>query len=418
MIVASSGIDGADVKTAGVGTAPAHLVLRDVTDADRPGVALLAATSFGSFWHADTFAAWRTLMPRGSSVVVSDGDDVIAMAHYVDLKLTVPGGAVLPAAGITWVGVAPTHRRRGLLRAMYTELHQRFADAGYPLAALTATEGGIYGRFGYGPATIETVLTLDRRFAKFHHDAPDPGQVRIVRPREHRDEFAEIYDRYRRATPGGMERPLPLWDDLLADWEDSRGGGTQWCSFLHPDGYLLYRAYPGTSKNVRVEEFTAATPEAHTALWRALLGLDLMETITAASHPADPLPYLLTDSRLVRTTASEDALWLRIMDVPAALQARTYLGDLDTVIEVNDGFRSDGGRFVLEVRSGRARCVRTDASAEFVMDLDVLGGLYLGAHHATTLAAANRIRGGSPADLARLDAAFRTDVPAQIGFHF
>ena len=124
------------------------------------------------------------------------------MAHYVDLKLTVPGGAVLPAAGITWVGVAPTHRRRGLLRAMYTELHQRFADAGYPIAGLTATEGGIYGRFGYGPATVETELTVDRRFARFHHDAPDPGGVRMVRPGEHRDEFAAIYDRYRRRHTG------------------------------------------------------------------------------------------------------------------------------------------------------------------------------------------------------------------------
>jgi predicted acetyltransferase len=153
-------------------------------------------------------------------------------------------------------------------------------------------------------------------------------------------------------------------------------------------------------------------------LWRALLGLDLIETITVASHPADPLPYLLTDSRLVRTASAEDALWLRIMDVPAALQARTYQADIDTVIEIGDGFRSDGGRFALEIRGGRAHCVPTDASVEFVMDLDVLGSLYLGAHRAATLAAANRIRGGTAETLARLDAAFRSDVPAQLGFHF
>ena len=340
------------------------------------------------------------------------------MAHYVDMALTVPGGAVVPVAGITWVGVAPTHRRRGLLRAMYSELHQRFATANYAIAALTATEGGIYGRFGYGPATIETNLSIDRRFAQFHRDAPDPGQVRIVRPDEHRDEIAEIYDRYRRATPGGLARPTPLWDDLLADWEDSRGGGTRWYSFLHPDGYLLYRSHRGTSRNVRVEEFTAVTPEAHAALWRALLGLDLIETITVTSHPADPLPYLLTDSRLVRTTGAEDALWLRIMDVPAALRARAYQGDLETVIDVGDGFRSDGGRFALQIRDGQARCVPTDAPAEFVMDLDVLGSLYLGVHRATTLAAANRLRGGGPDAVARLDAAFRSDVPARLGYNF
>jgi predicted acetyltransferase len=167
-----------------------------------------------------------------------------------------------------------------------------------------------------------------------------------------------------------------------------------------------------------VEEFTAATAEAHVALWRALIGLDLVETIIAPSHPDDPLPYLLDDPRLVRTTASEDGLWLRIMDVAATLQARTYQGDLDTVLEIGDGFRSDGGRFVLRVSDGRAVCVRTDAEPEFTMDLDVLASLYLGVHRAATLAVADRIRGGGAEQLARLDAAFRSDVPAQLGFHF
>jgi predicted acetyltransferase len=116
-------------------------------------------------------------MPTDGTVLACDGDDVVGMAHYLDLRLTVPGGAVLPMAGITIVGVAPTHRRRGILRAMYTELHNRIADARYPIAGLTASEGGIYGRFGYGPATIEQEFTVDRRFARFREDAPDPGGV-------------------------------------------------------------------------------------------------------------------------------------------------------------------------------------------------------------------------------------------------
>ena len=399
-------------------TTPETPVLRDAVDDDWPAIALLTATSFGGPWHPETIDAWRTAMPPRSSVVATDGDDVVGMVHYLDLELTVPGGATLPAAGVTWVGVAPTHRRRGLLRAMYTDLHQRFAASGYPIAALTASEGGIYGRFGYGPATVETELTVDRRFARFHGDAPDPGGVRLVRPRDHRDQLAAVYDRYRRTTPGGLARPLPLWDDLLADWEDSREGGTPWFCFLHPDGYLLYRYHRGASRTVRVEEFTAVTPAARIALWRALIGLDLNETITVVSHPGDPLPHLLDDPRLVRTVGVEDGLWLRIMDVAAALRARTYRGDLDTVIEVDDPFRDDGGRFALRIRDGRAHCERTDADAEFSMSLDVLGSLYLGGHQATVLAAANRLRGGTPDTLARLDAAFRSDVPAQLGFHF
>jgi len=138
------------------------------------------------------------------------------MAHYLDMRLTVPGGAVLPMAGVTIVGVAPTHRRRGILRSMYTELHDRIADAQYPVAGLTASEGGNYGRFGYGPATIEQVLTIDRRFARFRDDAPDPGGVRIIKAADHRDELEQIYERWRQRTPGGVARPEALWDDLRA----------------------------------------------------------------------------------------------------------------------------------------------------------------------------------------------------------
>jgi predicted acetyltransferase len=397
--------------------ADSHPVLRDATEDDWPGIKLLTTVSYGANWRDETFDAWRSVMPPDASVVVADGSDIVGMAHYYDFRITVPGGAVLPCAGITWVGVAPTHRRRGLLRDMYTELHQRFSARGYPLAALTATEGGIYGRFGYGPATVETELSIDRRFARFRPDAPDPGGVRIVRPHEHRDELVAIYDRYRRATPGGLERPAPLWDDLLADWESSRGGGTPWICALHADGYALYRMRRGETRDVRVEEFTAATSAAHAALWRTLLGVDLATTITVASHPADPLPYLLSDARLVRTVGAEDALWLRIMDVPAALQARTYAADLATVLEINDGFRSDGGRFALSIRGGVATVTRTDAPADLTMDLDVLGALYLGVHSAATLGAANRIRGDMET-IARLDASLRTAVPAQLGFHF
>src|SRR4029077_8995880 len=156
--------------------------------------------------------AWRTLMPGQGSVVACDRNDIVGMSHYLELRLTVPGGAVLPIAGVTLVAVAPTHRRRGILRAMYTELHDRIAGARYPIAALTASEGGIYGRFGYGPATVVQELSVDRRFTRFREDAPDPGGVRLVRPSEHRDDFAEIYERWRVRTPGGLVRPQALWD--------------------------------------------------------------------------------------------------------------------------------------------------------------------------------------------------------------
>ncbi|HZN81833.1 MAG TPA: enhanced intracellular survival protein Eis [Mycobacterium sp.] len=392
--------------------------IRSAADADWAAISLLDSTSFGVFGHPEALAAWRTLMPTDSSVIACDGNNVVGMAHYLDMRLTVPGGAELPMAGVTIVAVAPTHRRRGVLRSMYTELHNRIADARYPIAGLTASEGGIYGRFGYGPATIEQEFSVDRRFARFRDDAPDPGGVRIVKPADHRDDLEEIYERWRRQTPGGVVRPKALWDELLADREWVRRGGTELFAFLHPDGYALYRVFGDDPMIVRVGELVPATTDAGIALCRALFGLDLMEKVVFGTHPADPLPYLLADPRVARLTHYEDDLWLRIMDIPTTLEARTYEADVSIVIEISDGFRSDGGRFALKIRDGRARCAPTDAEADVRMDLDVLGSLYMGAHKASSYAAANRLHTNDSALLGRLDAAFVSDVPAVLGYGF
>ncbi len=208
---------------------------------------------------------------------------------------------VLPAAGLSYVAVAPTHRRRGILRSMYTELHERIAEAKYPIAALTASEGGIYGRFGYGPATTVHLMTIDRRFAEFRACVPDPGGVRLVKPADHRDTFAEIYDRWRQRTPGGLVCPTALWDDVLADRENTRDGGSELFAFLHPDGYALYRVHGDESRSLRVREVTAVTTDAYIALWRALLGMDLMEKVSVWTHPgrrpALPLDQLPAGAR-------------------------------------------------------------------------------------------------------------------------
>jgi predicted acetyltransferase len=143
-----------------------------------------------------------------------------------------------------------------------------------------------------------------------------------------------------------------------------------------------------------------------------------MEKVIIGTHPADPLPYLLTDPRLARLTHFEDDLWLRIMDIPTTLQARTYAADVSVVIEISDGFRSDGGRFSFEVRDGWAHCAPTNAPADVSMGLDVLGSLYLGAHKASTFAAANRLHANDSNLPAQLDAAFVSDVPAVLGYGF
>ncbi|PRC44500.1 enhanced intracellular survival protein Eis, partial [Mycobacterium sp. ITM-2017-0098] len=290
---------------------PRALTFRSAEDADWPAISLIGATSFGVWRPDETTEAWRSMMTSDSAVVACDGIDVVGVALFLDLQLTVPGGAVLPMAGVSWVAVAPTHRRRGALRGMFAELHRRMGD--YPIAGLEASEGGIYGRFGYGPATVWESVAVDRGQAQFHADVPDPGGVRLVRPGEHRAQLEDIYERWRLQTPGGLHTPARLWDEILADSESSRSGGSAFFGLLHPDGFVMYRVHSsgrGGKDIVKVTKFAAATAEAHIALWRALIGLDLMETVTVETHPDNVLPYLLTDSRRVRTTGTMDGLWL------------------------------------------------------------------------------------------------------------
>ncbi|BBY25498.1 enhanced intracellular survival protein [Mycobacterium stomatepiae] len=365
---------------------------------------LLEAASFGNPM-ASELTVWRSLLIADGAVVACDGSDVVGMALAVDLRMTVPGGAELSTAGLTCVAVAPTHRRRGALRAMCAELHRRIAISGRPMAALYATEGGIYGRFGHGPATVVHEFAVERRFAEFHADVPRVDGVRLVRPAERRRELAAIHDRWRQQVPGGLARTAALWDLLLAE--------TKAFALLHPDGYVLYQVDEMNPRVVQVAEFKALTSDAHIALYRVLFGLDRMEQVIIPTHPDDAMPYLLTDPRVARTSGRRDAVWLRIMDVAVALEARTYDADLTVVLDV-----SGSGRFALEIRDGHARCTPTDETAEVGLDQDVLGSLYLGAHRASTLAAANRLRSKDSHLLRRLDAAFATDVPAAAGLAF
>jgi predicted acetyltransferase len=395
---------------------PKGLTIRTAEDADWSAMAVVAATCFGAWRPEEANDAWRTLMPAGSAVVACDGEDVVGMAFYLDLKLTVPGGTVLPMAGLSGVAVSPTHRRRGALTAMFTELHGRMGD--YPIAGLEASEAGIYGRFGYGPSTVWRELTVDRREARFHNDVPVASGVRTVRPAEHREQLEEIYERWRLQTPGGLYSPHRLWDEVFADREELRFGGTALFCLLHDDGFALYRVHGDEKKKVEIAKLAAVTPQAHIALWRVLLGMDLIEKVMTWTHLDDVLPYLLTDPRLVRTTLVEDALWLRILDVPTVLEARSYASDLSVVLDVSDGVLGGGGRYALDVYDGKARCVPTDATADVHTELSVLGSLYMGVHRASAFATVNRLRCNDSGVVAQLDAAFASNVPAELGYGF
>ncbi|WP_280362416.1 GNAT family N-acetyltransferase [Nocardia wallacei] len=396
------------------------ITLRTPTEADLAATGALLINAFGGPPEPEMERAFTEQSPRlfplERRIVAVAGDRIVGHTQDTTMTLTVPGGRTVPANGVAGVAVAPTHRRRGILRAMYTEMHRRAEAAGLPLTIFTASEGTIYGRFGYGPAVIENRVSIDRRFAEFRPTTPDPGGVELT---PMNDDVAvavtRLYDRWRRLTPGAQEQPDPAWQLKLARFGAARG----LFALVHADGYALYRHERSEAGlGVDVLELRAVTTEAHAALWRVLLGLDLVRTVEATLGTDDPLPYLLTDPRLVRTTGRWDGLWLRVMDVPAALSAREYSADLSLVLQVHDPFGAAGGTFALRVRDGVAACEPAAGAPDVELGIDVLGSMYLGAHPARAFAAANRLRAKDSGHVHAFDAAFAADRAAELGWFF
>ncbi|PXX66773.1 putative acetyltransferase [Nocardia tenerifensis] len=400
-------------------TLPHGITIRSATADDDAAITLLADTAFGMRLPAAMQAPARRVFAVEDAVVAVDGGRVVGATKAATMTLTVPGERTVQACGIGGVCVAPTHRRRGILRAMYTEQHRRTEAEGLPLTIFTVSQGTIYGRFGYGPTIRENSVRIDRRFAEFRPTTPNPGGVELATPTEVTDRVAEIYDRWRRLVPGAQVRPQARWEALFADPAEFRSGGTDLFTFLHPDGYALYRyQYTQDEKTAEVVEMRTVTADAHAALWRALLGLELVTHVDAVLSDNDPLPYLLTDIRLVRTTARYDALWLRLMDIPAALTARSYRRDLDVVLAVTDPFRDAGGVFALTVRDGVAECAPTTRPADLELGIDVLAGMYLGAYPARVFANANRLQAKDSGTVRAVEDAFGSERDAVLGWFF
>ncbi|MGH4020294.1 MAG: GNAT family N-acetyltransferase [Pseudonocardiaceae bacterium] len=394
------------------------LHIRTATADDLPAMALADGRAFGVHHSEQDLIDIQPVFDPARFLLACDGDGrIVGITGDFPFTMTVPGGAALDVPGLSWVSVAVTHRRRGVLGAMMDAQHHRFVDAGALVSVLIASESGIYGRFGYGPATTSREIEIDRRRATFRAGVPDPGGVRLVGSTEARAHAPAVHERWRRGTPGALSRSAAWWDLLFLDRESRRGGYSALFFLAHPDGYASYRVEEGAQR-VTVVDLVAATDDAHAALWRVLLGLDLIETVaTGQCPPGDPLPFLLTDPRQVRTVGALDGMWVRLLDVPAALAVRHYAVEVDAVLEVEDGFLGRGGRFRLRGGPDGAQCERSDAPPDAYTDAATLGALYLGGHRASTLARADTLQAEDPA-LRRLDVALLTDREPHHGTGF
>jgi predicted acetyltransferase len=351
---------------------------------------------------------YRRIDEPERSLAWFDDERIVAATGAYSRQLTVPGGAV-PCAAVTAVGVVPTHRRRGLLTEM---MRRQLADVrahGDPVAILWASEGSIYGRFGYGVAARSAGLTARRPMARLAA-APPPSEPLCAGPAgDHVEAMRAIYERLRGGWPGMLNRPGPWWDVRLYDPESERRGAQPLRAVLAPDGYALYavradRDEDGPAGEVAIRELVAATPAARALLWAFLLDQDLTRTIVWRLAPPDePLWLMLADPDAVRISLGS-ALWLRIVDVEAALRDRTYASDPDVVLELSDAFCPwNAGRYRLD----GGGCERTDAEPDLALDAATLGAAYLGGTTLHELAGAGRVAELRPGALTRASAAFR-----------
>lgn len=384
--------------------------------------ALVAACerAFGADVHPDEARFDIAALHPERSLAAFEGDAIVATGGIYTFDMTVPGGPT-PVAGVTWIGVLPTHRRRGLLNALMhhqlTELHE---TGGEPVAALWASEPGIYRRYGYGLASTQVSMKIGSR-AAFVPDAPTLGRLRLVDAKEARAVAEQVYEQERVRRPGMVSRDQARWDIAFRDLEHQRHGASSLTTVVldgptGPLGYATYRTkqdwrHGVPSGTVQLRELIATSPGAYAALWRYVIDLDLMANVEVFNRPADdPVLQLLADIRRAEV-ALWDQLWVRVVDVERALTARRYAAAGSVIIEVSDPVCPwNAGRFRLEGGPDGATCRRTDAAAEITLSVTQLGAAYLGGTRLRTLAGAGLVDEHAPGALARADLMFASAV--------
>ncbi|MEV7446257.1 GNAT family N-acetyltransferase [Streptomyces sp. NPDC091204] len=367
---------------------------------------------------------WQDLTEHHRSLGVWDGEECVGTAGAFSLRLSVPGGAVADTAGVTMVSVAATHRRHGLMTVMMRHQLDDVRERGEPLAALVASEPGIYGRFGYGMATQQLSATIDTSRARLEVPAgtdADPVRLRYADPQSALAACEAVYADQVPDRPG-MPARRPGWERLalLGPQGGGRDGGSPLqCVVAERDGetvgYARFQNLPqwdvsGARGRIVLRDLEARDPAAYAALWRFLFEIDLTSTLMAQNRPVDDAwQYLVSDIRRCERQL-RDGLFVRLVDVGAALEARTYRTPVDVVLEVEDSFCPwNEGRWHLVAEPGGASCTRTRARPDVALSSAALASAYLGGVPLTALARAGRAAELNRGSLAHASPAFTHD---------
>lgn len=352
----------------------------------------------------------------------------VGASGVISFEVTVPGGFTLPMAGITGTGVVATHRRRGYLRQMMQVMFDAALERGEPLSMLSASEGSIYGRFGFSPATQRVRWEIARHEARLQPDDADTGSLELVDASAAKHAWPAVHAAVRAHRAGELTPHADHWNGL-SDASDGTNGPLRY--LIHRDANgdvdglanfrLPWSPTEDRAGTLVVEALEATTSAAYRAMWGLLLDFDLTKTVVAPGRPRDePLKWMLDNPRAMRATRQSDNLWARLLDVPNALAGRAYEADDVLTLRIADDFMCprNVGSWQLKTASGEATCTATQGAADAVISIPALSSLYFGGVSVQALAYAGHIVPAEPQALGRLSRLFRTDAEPHNSFGF
>lgn len=403
---------------------------------------VLAESEFDQFYRLDELAFGseppsaaaleidKRLLERDRTIGVFDGPQIVGGASIFTFEMTVPGGPI-PMAGVSWVSVMPTHRRRGILSSMMRhQLHGLHESGGEAVAGLTASEPPIYGRFGYGLASRVALLTIPRPHSGLRMPSgSDAVTLRLTPTEESQAICEEVYARQVSTRPGMLVRS-PAWAEAYAaDPDDWRAGRSSLRTVLaerdgQAVGYTRYRVKRefkdgAPSGQVDVSELYADDAASYAVLLRYLVSIDLMTTTTLSGVPLDAPPFGLLENIRAADVRVKDALFIRLVDVDRALASRTYSAQIDVVIDVVDTFCPWNARhWRLTGDEKGASCERTAAAADLSLGVRELGSVFIGGSSLAALASAGLVEERRSGALIEASRAFATDLEPWLPFGF